>query len=105
MAAAETPVETFKRALAHAARALAEQAELEVRFGGDGPKLSSGVLTLPHPPRDPAAPVGTAANPVTVGGNMTPPPTEAKAYPVCGKGVQDGCVNPGEAKKRMRRPG
>jgi len=56
-------------------------------------------------PRDPAAPVGTAANPVTVGGNMTPPPTEAKAYPVCGKGVQDGCVNPGEAKKKMRRPG
>lgn len=56
-------------------------------------------------PRDPAAPVGTAANPVTVGGNMTPPPTEAKAYPVCGKGVQDGCVNPGEVKKRMRRPG
>ena len=55
--------------------------------------------------RDPAAPVATAANPVTVGGNMTPPPTEAKAYPVCGKGVQDSCVNPGEAKKRMRRPG
>ncbi|MGO4687425.1 cobaltochelatase subunit CobT [Brevundimonas sp. 2YAF1] len=56
MAAAETPVETFKRALAHAARALAEQAELEVTFGSDGPRLSNGVLTLPHPPRDPGAP-------------------------------------------------
>ena len=30
--AADTPAETFKRALAHAARALAEQAELEVVF-------------------------------------------------------------------------
>lgn len=56
MAAAETPVETFKRALANAARALAEQAELEVHFGSDGPRLSNGVLTLPHPPRDPGAP-------------------------------------------------
>ena len=60
MAAAETPVETFKRALAHAARALAEQAELEVHFGSDGPKLSKGVLTLPHPPRDPSAPESAA---------------------------------------------
>ena len=60
MAAAETPVETFKRALSHAARALAEQAELEVRFGSDGPRLSNGVLSLPHPPRDPAAPESAA---------------------------------------------
>ena len=56
MAAADTPAETFKRALAHAARALAEQSELEVVFGSDGPKLSNGVLTLPHPPRDPGGP-------------------------------------------------
>ena len=56
MAAADTPAEVFKRALAHAARALAEQAELEVVFGSDGPKLSNNVLTLPHPPRDPGAP-------------------------------------------------
>jgi len=55
MAAPETPAETFKRALAHAARALAEQSELEVVFGSDGPKLSNGLLTLPHPPRDPSA--------------------------------------------------
>ncbi len=60
MAAAETPAETFKRALAHAARALAEQAELEVHFGSDGPRLSNGVLTLPHPPRDPGAPESAA---------------------------------------------
>ena len=60
MAAAETPAELFKRALAHAARALAEQSELEVAFGSDGPKLVNGVLTLPHPPRDPAGPESAA---------------------------------------------
>lgn len=56
MASAETPAGIFKRALAHAARALAEQSELEVVFGSDGPKLADGVLTLPHPPRDPGGP-------------------------------------------------
>ncbi|TAJ39315.1 MAG: cobaltochelatase subunit CobT, partial [Brevundimonas sp.] len=56
MAAPDTPAETFKRALGHAARALAEQPELEVVFGSDGPKLAGGVLTLPHPPRDPSGP-------------------------------------------------
>ena len=60
MASAETPAEIFNRALAHAARALAEQSELEVMFGTDGPKLSDGVLTLPHPPRDPAGPESAA---------------------------------------------
>ena len=40
MPASETPAEVFKRALAHAARALAEQPELEVSFGSDGPKLT-----------------------------------------------------------------
>ena len=54
--AADTPAETFKRALAHAARALAEQAELEVVFASDGPRLADGVLTLPHPSRDPSGP-------------------------------------------------
>jgi hypothetical protein len=53
-------------------------------------------------PSDPAAPVGSSANPVTVGGNMTPPPGEAKEYPKCSKTVQDSCINPGEAK---RKPG
>ena len=56
MAAPQTPVETFKRALAQTARALAEKAELEVNFSNEGPRLTNGVLTLPHPPRDPAAP-------------------------------------------------
>ncbi|WP_374600310.1 cobaltochelatase subunit CobT [Brevundimonas sp.] len=55
MASAETPADIFKRSLAHTARALAEQSELEVAFGSDGPRLSNGVLTLPHPPRDPSA--------------------------------------------------
>ncbi len=54
MPPADTPAEVFKRALAHAARALAEQSELEVVFGSDGPKLIGGVLTLPHPPRTPS---------------------------------------------------
>lgn len=49
-------------------------------------------------PQDPAAPVGSSANPVTVGGNMTPPPAEKKDYPLCSKTVQDSCINPGEAK-------
>ncbi|HEX7875553.1 MAG TPA: Fe-S oxidoreductase [Sphingobium sp.] len=49
-------------------------------------------------PQDPAAPVGSSANPVTVGGNMTPPPAEKKDYPLCSRTVQDSCINPGEAK-------
>ena len=57
---ADTPAEIFKRALAHAARALAERSELEVAFGTDGPRLSDGVLTLPHPPRDPSGPDSAA---------------------------------------------
>ena len=51
MPPADSPQDVFKRALAHAARALAEQPELEVVFGSEGPRLSEGVLTLPHPPR------------------------------------------------------
>ncbi|MFN3352984.1 MAG: cobaltochelatase subunit CobT, partial [Brevundimonas sp.] len=56
MASPETPQDRFKRALSTAARALAEQAELEVAFGSDGPKLANGVLTLPQPPRDLSGP-------------------------------------------------
>ncbi|MEC3949663.1 Fe-S oxidoreductase [Sphingobium sp. HWE2-09] len=54
-------------------------------------------------PRDPSAPMGSASNPVTVGGNVTPPPTEAKDYPLCSRTVQDSCVNRGEAKMRRKR--
>lgn len=57
----------------------------------------------PGAPRDPAAPMGSSNNPVTVGGNMTPPPAEAKDYPVCSKTVTDGCVNPSEARKMRKR--
>ena len=52
MAHAETPGEVFKRALAHAARSLAEQPDLEVVFSGDGPSLIGHRAILPHPPRD-----------------------------------------------------
>ena len=48
----ESPTEPFKRALAHAARSLAETPDLEVVFSGDGPSLVGNRATLPHPPRD-----------------------------------------------------
>ncbi|MDB5456396.1 MAG: cobalt chelatase, partial [Caulobacter sp.] len=48
----ESPIEPFKRALAHAARSLAEMPDLEVVFSGDGPSLVGKRATLPHPPRD-----------------------------------------------------
>jgi cobaltochelatase CobT len=48
----ETPTETFKRALTHAVRSLAETSDLEVTFSGDGPQLSGKHAILPHPPRD-----------------------------------------------------
>ncbi len=48
----ETPTDTFKRALVQATRSLAESAELEVSFSGDGPQLSGNHAILPHPPRD-----------------------------------------------------
>jgi cobaltochelatase CobT len=52
MAAKESPGEIFKRALAHAARSLAEQPDLEVVFSGDGPSLVGHRAILPHPPRE-----------------------------------------------------
>ncbi|HYF21874.1 MAG TPA: cobaltochelatase subunit CobT [Caulobacteraceae bacterium] len=51
-AKSEGPTEPFKRALAHAARSLAEQPDLEVTFSADGPRLSGNTAVLPHPPRD-----------------------------------------------------
>src|SRR5476651_1655497 len=44
--------EPFKKALIHSTRALAEDGELEVVFGSDGPRIDGNKLTLPHPPRD-----------------------------------------------------
>ena len=48
----EAPTEPFKRALAHAARSLAEQPDLEVVFSAEGPSLQGHKAILPHPPRD-----------------------------------------------------
>jgi cobaltochelatase CobT len=49
---AEAPTEPFKRALAHAARSLAELPDLEVVFSAEGPSLSGHKAVLPQPPRD-----------------------------------------------------
>ncbi len=48
----ESPTEPFKRALAHAARSLAEKPDLEVVFSAEGPQLYGNRAVLPHPPRD-----------------------------------------------------
>jgi cobaltochelatase CobT len=56
MSQKETPTEVFKRALAHAARSLAEQPDLEVVFSGDGPALVGNRAILPHPPRELSGP-------------------------------------------------
>lgn len=60
MAAPESPAEPFKRALAHAARALAEKPDLEVAFGGETAQVRDGIAYLPHPPRDLASPEAQA---------------------------------------------
>lgn len=86
--------------------AVAQQAEQSATTAADP---NAGVPTgavpqepamVPAPagvPHDPTAPIGSAANPVVVGGNMTPPPADAKNYPPCSRTVQDSCVNPGES--------
>jgi cobaltochelatase CobT len=48
----ESPTEPFKRALANAARSLAEMPDLEIVFSGEGPQLAGKRAVLPHPPRD-----------------------------------------------------
>lgn len=42
----------FRKALIHSTRALAEDPELEVVFGPDGPRIDGRKLILPNPPRD-----------------------------------------------------
>lgn len=49
----------------------------------------------PNVPKDSAAPVGSPANPVVVGGNMTPPPAPQAEYPLCTRTLKDQCRNPG----------
>ncbi|HEY2482660.1 MAG TPA: cobaltochelatase subunit CobT, partial [Caulobacteraceae bacterium] len=56
MSQKESPTEVFKRALAHAARSLAEQPDLEVVFSVDGPSLTGHRAVLPHPPRELSGP-------------------------------------------------
>src|SRR3990167_6852179 len=48
----ESPLEPFKRALANAARSLAETPDLEIVYSGEGPLLTGNRAVLPHPPRD-----------------------------------------------------
>ncbi|MFN3523442.1 MAG: cobaltochelatase subunit CobT [Phenylobacterium sp.] len=48
----ESPIEPFKRALANAARSLAETPDLEIVYSGEGPQLQGNRAVLPHPPRD-----------------------------------------------------
>jgi cobaltochelatase CobT len=48
----ESPLEPFKRALANAARSLAETPDLEIVYSGEGPQLTGNRAVLPHPPRD-----------------------------------------------------
>jgi len=48
----ENPTEPFKRAIAHAARSLAETPDLEVVFSAEPPSLVGPRASLPHPPRD-----------------------------------------------------
>jgi cobaltochelatase CobT len=48
----ESPIEPFKRALANAARSLAETPDLEIIYSGEGPLLQGNRAVLPHPPRD-----------------------------------------------------
>ncbi|MCE7797038.1 Fe-S oxidoreductase [Sphingobium sufflavum] len=66
---------------------------------------SAGAMTPADPsvPPNPTAPVGSAANPVVVGGNLTAPPAAPKDYPVCTKTITDSCVNRSEAGKARKR--
>ena len=60
---------------------------------GAAPPATGMVPADPNVARDPAAPVGSAENPVVIGGNMTPPPPPKDHYPVCKGAVQDECMN------------
>ena len=44
----ESPLEPFKRAVANAARSLAETPDLEIVYSGEGPQLVGKRAVLPH---------------------------------------------------------
>lgn len=70
---------------------------------GAVPPAAAGMEPAPAgAPTFPNAPVGSAHNPVVVGGNMTPPPQAQKEYPVCTKTITDSCINPREARRQGR---
>ena len=46
----QSPAEQFRRALAAATRALAQERELEVKYGGDRAAITRGGIVLPNPP-------------------------------------------------------
>ena len=48
----DDPVDRFRRATGSTLRALAEQRDLEVEFGGNTPAHGDGTVRLPRPPRD-----------------------------------------------------
>jgi len=52
MPAANTPVETFKRANAAALRAIAKRADIEVNYAADTAVLSGNQARLPMPSRE-----------------------------------------------------
>ena len=51
MSDAETPEESFKRALAQTTKALASLPDIEVEYGGSSARTSRDRITLPTPPR------------------------------------------------------
>jgi cobaltochelatase CobT len=52
MSTKESPIEPFKRALAHATRALSRETDVEVTYTADNGGASGKRISLPHPPRD-----------------------------------------------------
>ncbi|WP_293898973.1 cobaltochelatase subunit CobT [Phenylobacterium sp.] len=92
----ESPLEPFKRALAHAARSLAETADLEIVYSGEGPMLSGNRAVLPHPPRDltpaDAARIRGLADQMALRVAHHDPAAHAKTRPLSGAGqpIYDG---------------
>ena len=86
----------------------AAMAQTDVQQPDPNADIPAGAVTMPdhavpadpNVPRNPDARQGSAANPVVVGGNMTPAPAPKDHYPVCGGSIQDECMNPQAAHGR-----